>query len=228
MSSGTVHATPSDDHGGRASKPGRRWAFVAAAVLALAVAAVLVIALKPSSSSGTINIDGRNLPLTKKLGHPASWIKIPRAPAVKIAKATAAAPQLHAMEGYPVQAVLPHGSVQISVAGPSVPTWATNDATQGKWPAGATAPATFDVTFTSAKGTVPLSPADFSIITYSGELLQPKIADAAGGRLPTSVAPGKSVTLKLSSSVPQGDGEVRWGPINKKILVAYFWTLELD
>jgi hypothetical protein len=228
MSSGTVPATPSDDHGGRASKPGRRWAFVAAAVAALALAAVLVIALKPSGSTGTINIDGRNLPLTKKLGHPAKWIKIPRPPAVTIAKATAASPQLHAEEGYPVQAELPHGSVQISVEGPAVPNWAINEANDGKWPAGAAAPATFDVSLTSAKGTVPLSPADFSVITYTGQLLQPKVTNAAGGPLPTSVAPGKGVTLKLSTPVPQGDGEVRWGPIGKKILVAYFWTLELD
>jgi hypothetical protein len=228
MSSGTVHATPSDDHGGRAFRPGRRWAFVAAAVVALALAAVLVIALKPSGDPNTINIDGRNLPLTKKLGHPASWIKIPRPPAVTIAKATAAAPQLHAMEGYPVQAQLPHGSVKISVEGPSVPTWATNEATEGKWPAGAPAPGTFNVTFTAAKGTVPLSPADFSVITYTGQLLQPKVVNIAGGPLPTSVAAGKSVTLKLLTSLPEGDGEVRWAPVSKRILVAYFWTLELN
>lgn len=228
MSSGTVHATPSDDHGGRASGPGRRWAFVAAAVAALAVAAVLVIALKPSSSSGTINIDGRNLPLTKKLGHPAKWIKIPRPPVVTIAKATAASPQLHAEEGYPVEAELPHGSVQIAVAGPDVPSWAINEANDGKWPAGAAAPSTFDVTFTNAEGTVPLSPADFSVITYTGQLLRPKVANAAGGALPTTIAPGKSINLKLTTSVPEGDGEIRWGPSGKKILVAYFWTLELD
>jgi hypothetical protein len=228
MSSGTVHATPSDNHGGRASGPGRRWAFVAAGVAALAVAAVLVIALRPSGNSSTINIDGRNLPLTKKLGHPASWIKIPRPPAVKVARATAASPQLHAMEGYPVQAELSHGSVQISMAGPAVPNWAINEANEGKWPAGAPAPATFDVTFTSAKGTVPLSRADFSLVTYGGALLVPKVSNAAGGPLPTTIPRGKSITLKLTTSVPEGDGEIRWAPNGKRILVAYFWTLELD
>jgi hypothetical protein len=228
MSSGAVHATPSKDNGGRGLWPGRRWAFAAAAVVAVILAAVLVIALKPSSAPGTINIDGRNLPLTKKLGHPAKWIKIPRAPAVTVAKATAAAPQLHAMEGFPVQAELPHGSVQIAVEGPAIPNWATNEANAGKWPSGAPVPATFDVTFTNAKGTVPLSQADFGVITYTGQLLQPKVSNAAGGQIPASIPSGKSVTLKMSTSVPEGDGEIRWAPNGKKILVAYFWTLELD
>lgn len=228
MSSGTVHATSSDDHGGRASMLGRRWAFVAAAITALVVAAVLVIALKPSSGTGTINIHGRNLPLTKKLGHPASWIKIPRPAAVTIPIASAASPQLHAMEGYPVNAVLPSGSVQISMEGPAVPSWVSNEASGGHWPAGAAAPSTFYVTLSGAKGTVPLSAADFDVITYSGTLKHPKVVNAAGGALPSSVAPNQALKLKMTTSLPEGDGEIRWAPVGKRILVAYFWTLELD
>ena len=53
MGSGTVPATPSDDRGGRAFKPGPRWAFLAATLVALAVAGVLVLVLAPS---GTTNV----------------------------------------------------------------------------------------------------------------------------------------------------------------------------
>jgi hypothetical protein len=228
MSGGALSTTPSDDHGGRTFGFGRRWAFVAAAVLALAVAAVVVLALKPGGGAGTIDIHGRNLPLTKKFGHPAKWLKIPTAPAVTIATATPRTPQLRAMQGYPVLAKLPTGSVQISVEGPTVPNWASQEAGAGKWPGDAAVPSAFDVTFKAAKGSIPLSVSDFDVVTYNGELLHPKIATASGASLPASIPEGRSLTLKLTTSVPQGDGEVRWAPGGKRILVAYFWTLELD
>jgi hypothetical protein len=228
MSGGALSTAPSDDRGGRTFGFGRRRAFAAAAALALVVVAVVVLALKPGGAGGTIDVHGRNLPLTEKFGHPAKWLKIPTAPAVTIATATPRNPQLHAMQGYPVLAKLPQGSVQISVQGPVVPSWVSQEAGAGKWPGGAAVPSTFDVTFKAAKAAIPLSTSDFDVVTYNGELLHPKITTAAGGSIPAAIPSGKAVTLKLATSLPQGDGEVRWAPGGKRILVAYFWTLELD
>jgi hypothetical protein len=139
-------------------------------------------------------------------------------------------PQLRAMQGYPVDATLTSGaSVKYSVVGPTVPGWVSQEAGTGAWKAGETAPSTFALTFKNVKGgAIPLSAADFSVITYQGRVLHPRVNTAAGGPLPRSLGPGQSMTLKLKTALPEGDGEVRWAPAGKRILVSYVWTLEFD
>ncbi len=218
----SIQASPPDGHGGRGFSLGRRWAFLAACGAALLAAALIVIAIKPGGgSSGTIDIGGHQLPLTKKFGHPASWIKIPTAPTPTVATATAKAPQLHAIEGYPVRAVLPQGSVQLSVVGPVTPSAPASNAHGVR--------GTFFVTFSAALGAVPLAAKDFTVVTYAGQLLHPKVSTSTGAPLPSHLTPGHQLIVKLTASgIPDGDGEVRWGPVNRRILVAYFWTLEDD
>jgi hypothetical protein len=54
------------------------------------------------------------------------------------------------------------------------------------------------------------------------------VTNAAGGPVPATVGPGQTVKLTLTTSLPEGDGEIRWAPVGNRILVSYFWTLEFD
>jgi hypothetical protein len=228
MSTDATHTASGDHRGGRANRPGPRAVYLLAAAAALVLAAVIVLLIAPGGSPTSSAAAGFHLQTSSVYGHVPSWDKIPEPAPVKIVTASAAHPDLKAMEGYPVNAKLPAGSVQYSAEGPQVPSWVANEAASAHWKLGETAPSAFYATFTGAKGAVPLSPADFTVITYTGRLLHPHITTAAGGPLPSSVAPGQTVKLKLETSLPEGDGEIRWAPAGGRILVSYFWTLEFD
>jgi hypothetical protein len=224
MQSGT-HAAAERTGGGRASRRGPRAAYLLAAVTALALGAAVAVALKPGGSAGAV---AGNLQTSSRYGHVPKWDKIPEPPPARVVTATPAQPDLKAMEGYPVAAKLPGGSVIYFAEGPQVPSWVAGDAASGHWRLGETAPASFSVTFSHASGKVPLSAGDFTIITYTGTLLHPRVTTAAGGPIPSAVSPGQTLRLKLTTALPEGDGEIRWAPVGKHILVSYFWTLEFD
>ena len=221
-----AQSVASGQHGGRARRPGPRRAYLGAIVLAGAIAVIVVLAIRPGAGASAPGLINR--PLTRKYGHPASWIKIPEPPKVKLARATAGSPALNAMEGYPVEAKLPTGSARMFVEGPSVPSWVSTESSEGKLVSGQNVPSTFTVSFSSVHGTVPLSAADFTLITYQGKLLHPRVATGDGGALPASLPDGRSFTLRVSAPLTEGDGEIRWAPAGRKILVSYFWTLEFD
>ncbi len=227
MSTDAPQIASGDRKGGRAGRPGPRVIQVAAAVIALLVAAVAVIAIKPGGPT-TGSLAAGHLQTSSVYGKVPSWDRIPEAPAVKAVIATPRHPDLKAMEGYPVDARFSGGAVRYFAEGPSVPDWVASQASDGQLKEGESVPSTFEVTFTGATGTVPLAADDFTVITYNGKLLHPTVTNASGGALPATVAPAQTVRLKLMTSLPEGDGEIRWAPVGGRILVSYFWTLEFD
>ena len=217
-----------EQRGGRADSPGLRVRHLIAGAIALALAVAIVLAIRPGGSATGAAAVG-HLQTSSRYGQVPKWDSIPEPPPVTVVTATLAHPVLKAMEGYPVAAKLPGGaSVRYFVEGPQVPNWVTNRASSGDQRHEETAPSVFDVTFSNAAGTVPLSAGDFTVITYAGKVLHPRVTPADGGLLPAAVRPGQTLMLKLSTSLPEGDGEIRWAPVGRRILVAYFWTLEFD
>ncbi len=199
-----------------------------AALIAITVAVVVVVAIGPGSSSSLPNAAVLHRPLTKHYGQVPKWLKIPEPAAVTTAVATPARPDLSAMQGYPVAARLPSGSTKIFVEGPSVPGWVSSEASEGRLQAGSLAPSTFNVSFSAVHGTVPLSAGQFTLITYQGKILHPAVRTADGRGLPSTLPSGRTLNLRVSVPVPEGDGSIRWAPNDKTILVSYFWTLEFD
>lgn len=222
-----AHPVASSDRGGQAGRPGPRWIYLAAAVTAIAVAAVAVLLIKPGGSSSAI-AGPSHLRVATKYGQDRRWLKIPEPPAVTVATASAKAPDLSAMEGYPVTAKLAGGSAQIFVEGPAVPAWVSSDASENKLRSGQSVPATYTVSFSHVAGHVPLSAGAFTLITYQGKILHPRVATANGAALPASLPTHTTMTLRLTTTVPEGDGAIRWAPVGQRILVSYFWTLEFD
>ncbi len=225
MATGSFQATPSDDRGRRAFRPGARWAFVAAVVAALAVAAVLVLALKPGSA-GKVSAQHRGLSSLP------SWLpKSARDPAADkpaFEVATPAKPILDEEQGYTVVAKLPGGSAEVTANGPLVPSYVSQYAQSGTWPAGKLAPATFYVTFADVKGTIPVSAKAFSVATDGGETLSGKLHVKGGGALPAAIHAGQTITLELKSRALEGQGAITWTPTGGKALVAWIYQLELD
>jgi hypothetical protein len=222
-----AHPAASGNHGGWANRPGPRMAYLTAAVAALA-AAVVVVLLITGGRGSTKATNALGEPVARHYGQDPKWLKIPEPAAVTTVVASAATPYLKAMEGYPVLGKLSGGSVDINAEGPAVPSWAMNQASNGQWKPGQKAPGSFEVTFTDPKGTVPLSASQFTVINYLGQITHPPVTNADGGPIPSELAPGQTVHLKLATSVPEGDGALRWAPNGKRILVSFFWTLELS
>lgn len=102
--------------------------------------------------------------------------------------------------GSPVDVALPQGRVVINVNGPSYP---------ASTKVGAEAVAcTFTLSVT-AKGTdLPVTAKSFDVQDHNGTVHS--FTAAAGTTLPTTVRSGSTETLKLTTTVPSGEGLVRF------------------
>jgi hypothetical protein len=226
--SGTADAAPSGNHGHRAFRPGARWAFLAAAVVALVVAAGLVWALNANGSSRLHSAQARSF------GSLPSWLpkavrdrKVQNtAPQTEVA--TPARPILQEEQGYTVLAELPSGSVNITAVGPEFPNYVTRYAQRGLWPAGKQVPSTFDVTLAGVKGTIPLSAGAFSIFNQDHQLVGATLVAKGGGPVPSKVKAGQTVTVIVRTETLEGQGALQWAPLGKKDLVGWIYQLELD
>jgi hypothetical protein len=109
-----------------------------------------------------------------------------------------------------------------------VPSYVAQYAQSGTWPAGKLAPATFYVTFTDVKGTIPVSARAFAVATDGGQTLSGKLRVKGGGAVPAAIHAGRTITLELSSRALEGQGAITWTPTGSKALVAWIYQLELD
>ena len=218
MSSGAVHATPSNDHGGRASKPGRRLAFLAAAFAAVAASVAVVLLI--TGSGKTVN---------STFGHLPAWLpKITTPAKPQYEQASVAHPILSEEQGYTVHALLPTGSADITAVGPAFPAYVTSDVSRGQWPDGKQVPSTFYVTLADVKGTIPISSNAFLVENQAYQRVGATINLKGGGAAPTSVHTGQNVTLEVHSKTLEGQGAIAWSPLGETALVAWIYQLELD
>lgn len=170
-----------------------------------------------SSSSATTASHTRS---SAKYGGLPSWLPKPKTHVNRLLTASAAHPVL-SIQGVTVAVDLSGGRVLATAAGPEVPE-------DGHFPVPQTSPCTFIVTLSSASGTVALDPARFTFVDDFGHVHHPRVTALHGGALPQSVPPGKTVSLKLYSVLPTGDGGLEWAPDGGRALVAWDYTVEID
>ncbi len=225
MGSGTFPATPSERDGRRAFRPGARAAFAAAVVTAVALAGALVLILGSGGKSGYPAQD-------LKYGSLPSWLpksaRTPVSTKPQFEVATLAKPVLEEEQGYTVHAELPTGSVDITAVGPEFPAYVTRYAQENLWPDGKLVPSTFYVTFADVKGTIPIAPRDFSVLTDTGDILRARLHARGAGTVPASVHSGQTLTIEVRSRAVEGQGSIRWAPRGPKVLVGWLYQLELD
>jgi hypothetical protein len=148
-----------------------------------------------------------------------SWLPGAQVPTGRVVEASAAHPWL-AIEGDTVSVHLARGQVLATAVGPAVPA-------EGQFPVPSTSPCSFTVTLGRAAGTVPIRPADFTIIDELGRLHHPRVT-APGGPPPEEAAPGRTVTLIVRDVLPVGSGMLRWSPGTARPVVSWDFDVEID
>jgi hypothetical protein len=219
MGSGSSPAASLNRGGGRAFGLGPRLLAVVVGVLAIIVVAIVLLAGGGSHPRSAASL---------KYGQIPAWLPQPTPPPNQIVTATAAHPALGAIEGNTVNAHLGHGSALVTAVGPAIPDWVASEVQSGSWNDSSTAPSTFTVTFASPRVDVPLKASAFSILTGQGQIIHPAVTGPHGSPLAARVTPGKPITLTLKVGLSEGDGALRWAPSGRKVLVAWFYHLELD
>jgi len=207
-----IHRLPSvaDVRGSRAFGSGsRRLALLAAAVAIATGGAVAGVLLTRS---------GR--PAAGGYGQIPSWLPQPKTPVGRIVSASPAHPWL-AIEGDSVSVRFARGRVLATAVGPQVPE-------EGRFPVPATSPCTFVVTFARTSGTVPLRSSSFTILDEDGRLHRPRVTVLGGGALPARLPAGKTISVKVSSVLPTGSGDLRWAPGGRKPVVSWDFDVEID
>ena len=124
-----------------------------------------------------------------------------------------------ASQGDSVRVSLAGGSVLATVTGPEVP----NEGLPTQAP---TSPATFLLTFSQARGVVPLAASAFKAIDDEGRVYT--LTAPSGSSVPATVRAGQTVSFKLFANVATGEGRLRWIPSGHLAPVEWDYVVEDD
>jgi hypothetical protein len=149
-----------------------------------------------------------------------SWLPKPTVKVGRIVHASAAHPRL-GIEGDTFLVQVGQAHAMATAVGPEVPA-------QGQFPVPATTPCTFLLTFTRATGVIPLTPHAFTVLDELGQLHYLKISAQGGGRAPSMLRPGQTLTLVMKAVLPTGSGTLRWSPGRTRPLVSWDFDVEID
>lgn len=120
--------------------------------------------------------------------------------------------------GSPVVVTLPGGTATVDVQGPSYP---------ADTPVGADQVAcTFTVTVSAAGAPVDLAAARFDVLDHTGALHG--LTPAPGRTVPDAVAPGATATLTLVTTLPSGEGMLRYAPDGGVAAAVWDYVAETD
>ena len=167
-------------------------------------------------------------PSSAKYGALPSWLPKARVPVNRVVQASATHPQLAVIEGDTVSVRLSRGRVLATAVGPAVPADAPGIAQADRSTNADISVCTFTVTFASASGRVPIDPRAFTILDEQGQVSHLGVSAAGGGPLPGRVTPGRAVTLRLRTVLPEGEYVLRWAPHGPRVLVGWEFDVELD
>jgi hypothetical protein len=137
----------------------------------------------------------------------------------RVVEASAAHPQL-GVEGDTMAVMASRGRVSATMVGP-------DDTIQGQYPPPKTTPCTFVLTLTNAQGTVPINPADFTILDEEGNLYHPKVS-MAGGPPPSTAPINSQVILNIKEVLPTGSGQLRWAAGAAAPVALWDYSVEID
>ena len=121
----------------------------------------------------------------------------------------------------PVTATAPNQSGGFVDTGPETPE-------QGRFPAPASSPCTFVVTFAHISGVIPIGAAAFTFIDERGHVRHPRVTAMKGGAPPRQILPGRPVSLRVYDVLPTGDGGLTWAPAGKRPIVSWDFDVEID
>jgi len=85
---------------------------------------------------------------------------------------------------------------------------------------------TWTISLSHVQGTVPISVADFDSIDHLQTVYKPLLVP--GERLPASLHTGQSLSFKIRSIMPVGEGLLRWAPDGDHIVAKWDYQVEND
>jgi hypothetical protein len=124
------------------------------------------------------------------------------------------------VEGDTISVIVPTGRVAATLVGP-------DDTIQGHYPPPETTPCTFHLTLADGTGTVPIAPADFTILDEEGNVYHPQV-DSDGTPPPAAVPPSGQIALRITSVLPTGSGQLRWTAGAAAPIASWDYSVEID
>jgi hypothetical protein len=185
----------------------------------LALGIALVVLLAGGARHGGASAHPRPAASVKYGGLPA-WLPHPNVKTGRVLNASLAHPAL-SVQGEAISVSLSGGHLLATAVGPEVPE-------EGRFPVPEVTPTSFIVTFASARGTIPLRASDFQLVDEQGKVHRPSMTALDGGVPPSTVRPGKPVSVKLHDILPTGDGGLSWIPDGRRPIATWDFTVEID
>jgi len=204
----TAHVAPKDRAPGPGPSAARRGVF-------WGLAAVLVVTL----SWGIHGLLSRPAAPGLRVESPQRWL--PRsltAPVDQVLVGTVARPAL-TIQGDAVEVRTPTFSALAVVSGPVVPG-------EGLPVQQRHTTCTWTVSFTHVDGTLPLSVSDFDSIDHHQTVYQPALVP--GQFLPAALHTGQTLTFRVRSVMPVGEGLFRWAPDGDHVVAKWDYQVEND
>jgi len=116
---------------------------------------------------------------------------------------------------------VPGARLLVTAVGPAVPEI-------GRTPVPPTSPVTFTVTFTHVTSPVSLRRSAWVLVDENHRIHHPRVTAIGGGPLPARLLPGQTVSIKLHSVLPTGDGGLEWRPDGERVIAGWDFNVEID
>ena len=125
------------------------------------------------------------------------------------------------LQGESLSISLSGARLLVTAVGPAVPEI-------GRTPVPATSPVTFTVTFTHVTAPVSLRRSAWVLVDENHQIHRPRVTALDGGAPPTQLRAGQTVSIKLHSVLPTGDGGLEWRPDGTRVAAGWDFNVEID
>jgi hypothetical protein len=156
----------------------------------------------------------------QRYGKIPSWLPNAAAPRQRALHSSLSHPVL-TIQGEDLSISLPGARLLVTAVGPAVPEI-------GNTPVPASSPVTFTVTFTHVSAPVSLRRSEWVLVDENHQIHHPRVTAINGGPPPTQLRTGQTVSIKLHSVLPTGDGGLEWRPGGERVVAGWDFNVEID
>jgi hypothetical protein len=149
-----------------------------------------------------------------------SWLPS-AAPPRQHAQSSSVSHPVLTIQGESLSVSLSGARLLVTAVGPVVPEI-------GRTPVPATSPVTFTVTFTHVTAPVSLRHSGWVLVDENHQIHHPRVTAFDGGPPPTQLRAGQTVSIKLHSVLPTGDGGLEWRPNGVRVIAGWDFNVEID
>jgi hypothetical protein len=149
-----------------------------------------------------------------------SWLPSAAPPSQHAQRSSVSHPVL-TIQGESMSISLPSARLLVTAVGPMVPEI-------GRTPVPATSPVTFTVTFTRVTAPVSLRRSAWVLVDENHQIHHPRVTALDGGPPPAQLDAGQTVSIKLHSVLPTGDGGLEWRPDGARVAAGWDFNVEID